>query len=393
MKEKEIVRRDTMIGYRIIASLMFVALGITPAAVAQSGPQSGGTETVARPRSQGEEPRQADPDEELPPIPSEYNRRDLPVVPEDAPVFRADVTTVTVDVAVVDNQGRFIPEVPQGYFRVLEDKVPQKITGFTVGDEAPMTVCMLIEFSAQYQQYWSETWHQTLTAAHGFLDTLKSEDYVAAVAFDMRTTILTDFTTDKRQARAALSTLQMPGFRESNLFDALVDMAERMSSIEGRKAIVVIASGMDTFSKLNFGETRRRLQVAGVPIYSIGLMQALRDYYDSRGYLGPIARMDFLQADNQLRTFSNETGGAAFFPKFYGEFPSIFAAIADGLRNQYTLTYNPTNQAKDGEFRKIQVELVDPESGENLRIMDQRNRPVRYRIIAKDGYRAPREVE
>lgn len=382
-----------MFGYRTITILIVLALGVTPVAAPQSGPQTGSTETVARPRPQGEAPQQAEPEEDLPPIPSEYNRRDQPVVPADAPVFRADVTTVTVDVAVVDNQGRFIPGIPQGNFRVLEDKVPQKITGFSVGDEAPMTVCLLIEFNAQYQQYWSETWYQTLTAAHGFLDTLKDEDYIAAVAFDMKTEILIDFTTDKRKARAALGTLQIPGFRESNLFDALVDMAERMSDIEGRKAIVVIASGMDTFSKINFGETRRRLQVAGVPIYAIGLMQALRDYYDSRGYLGPIQRMDFLQADNQLRTFAKETGGTAFFPKFYGEFPSIFASIADGLRNQYTLTYNPSNQAKDGEFRRIQVDLVNPETGENLRIVDQNNRSLRYRIIAKDGYRAPREVE
>jgi VWFA-related protein len=150
---------------------------------------------------------------------------------------------------------------------------------------------------------------------------------------------------------------------------------------------------MDTFSRLNFGETRRRLQVAGVPIYSIGLMQALREYYDALGYLGPIARMDFIQADNQLRTFSSETGGMAFFPKFEGEFPGIFASIADGLRNQYSLAYSPTNQAKDGEFRRIEVELVDPETGENLRIVDQRDRSIRYRIIAKNGYRAPREVE
>jgi len=166
-----------------------------------------------------------------------------------------------------------------------------------------------------------------------------------------------------------------------------------MSEIEGRKAIVLISSGIDTFSKLTFDKTRKILQSAGVPIYSIGLMQALREWYDARGYLGPIARLDFLQADNQLRTFSKETGGQSFFPRFYGEFPGIFAAIADALRNQYSLAYQPTNQARDGKFRKIKVELVDPATNQPLRIVDEKNKPIKYTIIAKSGYTAPREVE
>ena len=69
------------------------------------------------------------------------------------------------------------------------------------------------------------------------------------------------------------------------------------------------------------------------------------------------ARLDFLQADNQMRTFAKETGGMAFFPRFYGEFPSIFQNISASLRNQYTMTYNPTNQTRDGKFRKLKVEV------------------------------------
>ena len=118
--------------------------------------------------------------------------------------------------------------------------------------------------------------------------------------------------------------LRIPAFSESNLFDALVDTAERMNEIEGRKAIVLLSTGVDTFSKLTFDKTRKALQNAGVPIYGIGLMQTYRELLDAYGYMGPIARLDFLQADNQMRTFAKETGGMSFFPRFYGEFPSIF---------------------------------------------------------------------
>jgi VWFA-related protein len=254
-------------------------------------------------------------------------------------------------------------------------------------------VALLIEFSNLHQQYWTEGWYQTLTAAYGFIETLKPEDYVAVVAYDMRPEILSDFSTDRRKAHEALQRMRFATYSESNLFDAIADTTERMSGIEGRKAIVLISSGRDTFSKLNFKEARRQVQIAGVPVYALGLLQAMRLYLDSAGYMGPITRLEYLQADNQLQTFANESGGMAFFPRFYGEFPAIFSNIAQALRNQYAIAYQPSNQEKDGSFRKIEVELVNPANGEKLRMVDQRGKTVKYKIIAKDGYQAPLPVE
>jgi VWFA-related protein len=252
---------------------------------------------------------------------------------------------------------------------------------------------MVIEFSNRYQQYYSESWYQTLSAAYGFISTLKPEDYVAIVAYDLRSEILSDFTTDRQKTQEAMQRLRIAAFSESNLYDALVDTADRMQDIEGRKAIVLISSGVDTFSKLTFDKARKSIQADGIPIYAIGLMQALREYYDARGAMGPIARLDFLQADNQMKTFAKESGGQSFFPRFYGEFPTIFRAIADSMRNQYTLGYNSSNQARDGKYRKIKVELVNPATGEPLRIVDEKGKPMKYSIVAKAGYTAPRAVE
>ncbi len=381
------------ISNRIVLLALAGVLVFLDIAAAQQGPKSRSSETVARPRKRSG-PATVTPEGDLPKVESEINKRkrDQTEVPLGAPTFRSDVTTVTVDVAVIDNKGRFIPGLPAGNFRILEDKVPQKVTNFAMG-EAPMTVALVIEWSARHQDYYSETWQQTLTAAYGFLETLKPEDYVAIVAYDMRPEILSDFSTDKSAAYQAMRRLRIAAYQETNLFDAVTDTAERMSEIEGRKAIILISSGLDTFSKLNFGETRRKLQMAGVPIYGIGLMQAIREWADSRGYMGSMMRMDYLQADNQMRTFTKETGGMAFFPRFYGEFPTIFQNISQALRNQYTLAYNPTNQEKDGTFRKIKVELVNPSSGDKLRIVNQKGKSLKYQIIAKSGYSAPRPVE
>ena len=94
-----------------------------------------------------------------------------------------------------------------------------------------------------------------------------------------------------------------------------------------------------------------------------------------------------------MKTFSKETGGQSYFPRFYGEFPGIFHSIQDSLRNQYTLAYHPTNTARDGAFRRIKVELVNPATGDPLRVVDEKGKPIKYEIIAKSGYKAPREVE
>jgi Ca-activated chloride channel homolog len=358
--------------------------------LAQSGPKKESGETVAKPRKKSSP--DAPPEPELQKIPSKLNKKGQAELPEGVPTFRSDTTSVNVDVAVLDNKGRFIPNIPAGNFRILEDNVPQKISQFTMG-EAPMTVCMVIEFSNLFQQYWSSSWFETLQASYGFLSTLKPEDYVAVVAYDLRPEILSDFSADKRKAYEAMQRLRIAAFSESNLYDALTDTAERMSEIEGRKAIVVIASGIDTFSKQTFDQARKRLQTAGVPIYAIGIMQALREIVDARGGMGAIQRLDFLQADNQMRTFAKESGGMSFFPRFFGEFPGIYGGIHQALRNQYSITFAPTNQAKDGKFRKLKVELINPTTNEPLRILDEKNKPIKYQIVAKAGYTAPREVE
>lgn len=374
----------------LVGALSTSALYWTQPAHAQSGPKKESGETVAKPRKKANP--DAPPEPELEKIPSKLNKKGQVDLPEGVPTFRTDATSVSVDVAVLDNKGRFIPNIPAGNFRILEDNVPQKVGNFAMG-EAPMTICMVIEFSNLYQQYWTSSWYETLQASYGFLQTLKPEDYVAVVAYDLRPEILSDFSADKRKAQEAMARLRIAAFSESNLYDALTDTTERMTEIEGRKAVVLIASGVDTFSKQTFDQARKKLQSAGVPIYAIGIMQALREMVDARGGMGAIQRLDFLQADNQMRTFAKESGGMSFFPRFFGEFPGIYSAIHQALRNQYSLTYSPTNQAKDGKFRKLKVELVNPANNEPLRILDEKNKPIKYQIVAKLGYTAPREVE
>jgi Ca-activated chloride channel family protein len=352
----------------------------------QEGPQPKSSDSVAKPKPKPADEAPAD----KPAIPSEFKKpKDAPAA-EDTPTFRSNATTVTVDVAVMDDHNHFIPRIPQGNFRIVEDGVPQQLSQFGHG-EAPMTICMLIEFSGRFQAFWTGGWYETLQASYTFLDTLKPDDNVAVVAYDLRPTILSDFSPDKRRAQEAMSRLRIPGFSESNVFDALTDMADRMSAIEGRKAILLIGTGLDTFSKLTFDKTRRQLQEAGVPIYTVSILQIARIQAEAQGMSGA-AELTFLQADNEMRTFSKETGGLSFFPRFVAEYPSVFRQIEEALRDQYLLAYHPTNTARDGKFRRIKVELINPQTNEPLRITNEKGKAIKYQVVAKAGYKAPHEV-
>ncbi len=371
-----------------VISLSLGAISLLPVGlVAQEGPQPQNSDSVAKPKK----PTESAPPPEEAPIPSAYKKPKE--APPDTPTFRSNATTVNVDVSVLDNANHFIPRLTPDKFRILEDGVPQKITQSSIS-EAPMTICMLIEFSGRFQQFWSYGWYETLQASYTFLETLKPDDNVAVVEYDLRPTILSDFSPDKRRAEEAMSRLRIPGFSESNVFDALTDMADRMSNIEGRKAILLLGTGLDTFSKITFDTARKSLQEAGVPIYTISLLQIARMSLEARGGMSAsIANMDFLQADNEMRTFSKETGGLSFFPRFVGEYPAIFRQIETALRDQYSFAYHPTNVARDGKFRHIKVELINPGTDEPLRIVNEKGKPIKYQIIAKAGYKAPREID
>ncbi|MGB9457655.1 MAG: VWA domain-containing protein [Bryobacteraceae bacterium] len=342
------------------------------------GPLNGPGQTVAKPKKPADTSEQP---ADQTPIPSQYKHN------PDAgpmPMFKSDVDVVTLDVAVIGPNGQFIPHIPPGNFRVLEDNVPQQVRKVDMA-QAPLTVALLVEFSNRYQSLYSWTWYVTQQMVWTFANSLKPDDYCAVIAYDMKSEILTDFTTDKMKIQQALQQLTIPAWHEANMFDAVTDTADRMSAIQGRKAILLITTGVDTFSRITYDQARKKLQEAGVPIYPISLLGMQQEMMMT-------VPIGLLQADNELNTFAKETGGRAFFPKFEAEYREVFNDIRQTLGNQYVITYSPSNKAHDGTFRKIKVELVDP-NGRPLPIKDQKGKPVKYAILTKSGYKAPREVE
>lgn len=304
--------------------------------------------------------------------------------------LRVDVPLVTVDVGVIlQKTHQFVPGLKQENFRVYEDGVTQPLVAFQ-RTEAPITAVLLCEFASTNYNFI----YDMRNAAYTFAEQLKPDDYVAVMTYDMHTQILTDFTQDKRVVYQSLNSLTIPGFHETNLFDALYESLDRLSRVEGRKYIVLIASGRDTFSKITLDKTLQKIKATpNVTIFAVGTGQAVRLMSEGHGgMMASMRELDYLQADNQMTSFARMTGGMAFFPRFTGEMPEIFKTINDTIRNQYLLTYKPTNSNQDGTYRKLRVELVDAE-GQPLRMQDEKHKPLKYDVIARDGYRAKQKVE
>ena len=328
------------------------------------------------------------PDDVPPPAPAEPKLKN----PKGLDNFsiRVDVPEVDVDVGVLlEKTGQFVPNLKPNNFKVYENGVEQKVIGFK-RVEAPITALLVCEFAATNYRFI----YDMRNAAWSFAQQLRPQDYVAMMTFDLRTQIVTDFTQDKRQLYNAIGSLMMPGFTDRNLFDALYEAEDRLTRIEGHKYIILIASGRDTFSKITLDKILQKVKnTPDVTIFAVSTGGAARAMSEGGpGMSQQMRDLDYLQADNQMKTFAKMTGGMWFEPRFVAEMPDIFSSINSAIRSKYQLMYHPTDPKQDGTYRKLRVELVDDE-GQPLRMQDEKHKPLKYDIIARDGYRAHQEVE
>jgi VWFA-related protein len=311
-----------------------------------------------------------------------------PTAPPQAPPVQGGVTiavevpVVTMDVVATTQHGDILTGLKKENFRITDDGVAQTITNFAPTD-APLTVVMLMEFSSRGYYDWFA--YQAKYWADAFLPNLQQKDWIALETFDMKTRIEVDFTQNKDEVRQAIYHLYFPGFSESNVFDAILETTDRLKDVKGKKAIVLLATGVDTFSKHTLDQTMKLLRQSDTTIFAVGLDKPYINFIEMHGSRG--SHMNYLQGENQLRTFASLTGGNAWFPQFDGEIPGIFQQVAAFLRHQYSLSYSPTNGAKDGKFHKVKVELVAPDGGP-LVVMDQKGKKQKYVVYAREGYEA-----
>jgi len=340
--------------YALVLALLF-PLALAPAAAAKPLPRFA--------ERQNEQPPSAPQDQKRP----------------DGYAITVTVPVVNVDVTVTDDNGNYLTTLKQENFRLTEDGATQQITNFSTS-EAPITVVILVEYSKLGYGWFmvnAENW------ANVFLRQLKQTDWVALESFNLNTKVEVDFTHSTQEIQQGLRSLYFPPFSESNLFDAVGETIDRLADVKGRKSILVLASGFDTFSKLTLDKALARIKEADLPINCVGVGEVAMIRIN--GGLG----VEYAQAQNQLRTFASLTGGRSWFPRFDGEIPGIMGDVAASLRSQYSLAYTPGNRATDGKYRKIKVEIVNPD-GSPLVITDPKGKKRNFHVYARQGYTAPK---
>ena len=286
------------------------------------------------------------------------------------------VDMVSMQVLVSDNNGNVITGLRPENFTIYEDGVKQEITHFSPV-EANVTVVMLVEFSKRNEYFLDDVYN----AMYGFVHTLRPGDWTAVVGYDIRTTIFNDFTQNKQEVYNALRQFAIPSWNESNVSDAVIEMIDRTQEIEGKVAILLISSGLDTFSRHTYQQALNASKSANASIYAIGIGRFVREYLDARGRISQSANMDFLMGDNRLKSFADNTGGAAFFPRYFTELPSIFNNISTALRSQYNVGYVSTNTKKDGKFRNVKVEVKTD-------LKDNKGKAIKTKVTTRKGYTA-----
>src|SRR5690242_7212217 len=327
--------------------------------------------------------------QEQEPVPTDI----VPTKPQDLEKVSISTQIVNIDAVVYNKKsGQIVTGLKKGNFAIFADGQQQTISNFSTPD-APITVALVVEYSKWgelFGLYGSRGYepgtYEVIRPTAMFLSQFikPPDDYASVVAFDIRPTPLTDFTNDPARLSQVVTLLlrNSPAFRETNLFDALkvvmvggradsVVLEESKSeksdyaglaSVQGRRrAVLLVASGIDTFSKINYGDARKVLQNAGVPVYIIGTANLFKKIYGDQlpatdSMLGMPGRMSFLQADNTLQTFAKETGGAYFPVTFEGELPKVLNSINALLRSQYSLAFNP-GDVRDGKQHKLQVKV------------------------------------
>ncbi len=232
---------------------------------------------------------------------------------QNGPGFSISVTVpvVSLDVVVTDNNGNYLKDLKKENFRVSEDGALQTITNFGPS-EAPITIVLLLEFSKLGYEFFTVN---AINWSAAFLGNLKPNDWVALETFNMRSNVDVDFTHNREEIMDGLRGLIFPPFSASNLFDSLSAVLDRFKEVKGKQAVLLLASGIDTFSKMNLDATLKRIRETDATIFTVGVAEQMF-IAETPGQFGE--QMVYIQAQNQLKTFAAMTGGRAWLPRLDG---------------------------------------------------------------------------
>jgi Ca-activated chloride channel family protein len=297
----------------------------------------------------------------------------------DEDVVRVDTELASILLTAVDKDKRFITSLRKEDVRVLEDNVPQDVQTFERETDLPLTLAILIDTSRSEERPLPDE----KIAARTFIDSVirPEKDGAAVISFTGEAVLQQTLTNDLGKLRTASERVTIeipkgdPGCEQiftvdqdprcwTGIWDAVwVTVNEVLSPTpeHTRRAIILLTDGDDTSSTTKKQEAIDFAVKNNIVIYSIGIGDPSEFKIDSKA----------------LRNISEKTGGRAFFPTDKAELDAAFAQIQQELRSQYLITYQPANRKRDGSYRQVKLEIVNPEL-----------RKQKLRLLYRQGYYA-----
>lgn len=267
-------------------------------------------------------------------------------------VEATDVARVLIDASVQDKTGRYIDNLDAHNFRVLEDGVPQTVD-LAQKEELPATFALLVD-SSQSMSRRIDFVRETAANLAGYL---RPKDRMLVVPFSNSLGAITGPTDDRATVSDAIGRIQSRG--GTAILNSLIEISPLLGAIQGRRAVVLITDGYDEHSNKGFEEALAAMKSVGATVYVVGI--------------GGVAGIS-LNGERLLKRLAAETGGRAFLPSREEELEAVNNLLASDVQKRYLLSYTPSNQAMDGEWRSIKVDTGNPD----------------HKVRARSGYFAPK---
>ena len=280
-----------------------------------------------------------------------------------SPTIKVEVSLVNLLAAVRDKHGALINNLTKDDFTLAEDGQPQEIKYFTRETDLPLTIGLLVDVSASQRNLIDI---EREAAYQFFSQVLRKKDMAFLISFGEDAELLQDFTGSPRLLQDGLQRLRVnsgvggvhPGPvptigqpRGTVLYDAVyLGATDRLTHEVGRKAMVLITDGIDEGSRLKIDEAIKAAQKADTVVYGIYYVDP--SAYYGMGYFGGVT-------DSALKKMAEETGGRVFHVDRKHPLPQVFKELQDELRSQYAIAYAPTNEKRDGSFRRIDLRTKD----------------------------------
>jgi Ca-activated chloride channel family protein len=268
------------------------------------------------------------------PLPTQTQER------QNIPTFKSEVKLVGVYTTVVDRAGAPVGGLTKDDFEVLEDGVPQKIAVFAKESELPLSIVVALDTSLSTRK----DMRVELDAAHEFVKSiLRPQDGLALYQFDQEVQELVPFTSDLARIDRGLKRVHIGA--ATALYDAIYLASRALSKRQGRKVLVVITDGGDTFSQVDYQEALRAAQVTDTLVYSIIDVPIEASAGRNTG------------GEHALIQISTDTGGKFYYANSSEDLKKAFQKVSEELRTQYLLGYYPAKRMSDSDYRRIQVRL------------------------------------